>query len=514
MAINSAMANIISEITSLYRALPPRPTIEEVSAALSVLASVNSSEEAKLNELERMNRSPDVPEDLFSVWKEVKRNWVCLQAQEQRKDAVYLLDLERRLKVFDDLIQRASSLVKSDDKGVVKFEKGLEKKKEVEKALSFDEKLSRDGEKAGFFNSEVSEDREEEKKLTLIQVASLIESSAKQETKILNLKGKLKDQIEWLPVSLGKLEGITHLDLSENKIMAIPTSIGNLKSLIKLEIHSNQLINLPESFGDLTNLIELDLHANRLASLPKSFGNLSNLSSLDLSSNQFSSLPELIGNLTNLKILNAETNDLEELPYTVGSCISLTELRLDFNRLKGLPQAIGKLENLQTLTLHYNRVKSLPTTMASLVNLRELDVSFNELETIPESLCLVTSLVRLDVGRNFADLRVLPRSIGHLEMLEEIDISSDQIRVLPDSFRFLKKLRVFNADETPLEVPPREIVKLGAQAVVEYMADLVASRETKKETKRVGGFWLWLCSMFKPGKKRREMRLESNMVEI
>lgn len=101
--------------------------------------------------------------------------------------------------------------------------------------------------------------------------------------------------------------------------------------------------------------------------------------------------------------------------------------------------------------------------MASLTKLKELDVSFNELESIPESLCFATSLVKLDVGRNFADLRALPRSIGNLEMLEELDISSNQIRVLPDSFRFLSKLRVINADETPLEVPPRNIVKLGAQ---------------------------------------------------
>ncbi|PPD86031.1 hypothetical protein GOBAR_DD17032 [Gossypium barbadense] len=54
-----------------------------------------------------------------------------------------------------------------------------------------------------------------------------------------------------------------------------------------------------------------------------------------------------------------------------------------------------------------------------------------------------------------------------------------RIRVLPDCFRLLSKLRVFQADETPLEFPPREVIKLGAQAVVEFMADLVAKRDTK-----------------------------------
>jgi Leucine-rich repeat (LRR) protein len=95
--------------------------------------------------------------------------------------------------------------------------------------------------------------------------------------------------------------------------------------------------------------------------------------------------------------------------------------------------------------------------------LRELDVSFNEVEGIPENICFATSLVKLNVSRNFADLRALPRSIGNLEILEELDISSNQIRTLPDSFQFLAKLSVFHADETPLEVPPREVIKLGAQ---------------------------------------------------
>jgi hypothetical protein len=67
------------------------------------------------------------------------------------------------------------------------------------------------------------------------------------------------------------------------------------------------------------------------------------------------------------------------------------------------------------------------------------------------------------LGKNFADLRTLPTSIGNLEMLEELDISDDQIKVLPESFSFLSKLRIFRADVTPLEVPPKEVVKLGAQ---------------------------------------------------
>ncbi|CAL9088223.1 unnamed protein product [Musa textilis] len=508
----------VEEIMKVYRSLPPRPSIEEVEAAMAVTRSADGEEEMRIEEIGKMQKPPDVPDELFYVLQEVRKNLVLLQAQEQRREAMYAVELDKRFQVFDELVQRASKLVSSEE-----GEGGGEEEEEEEKFKArYDVMVRRTGRSLSF----VMEEKDEKKgamdvsngqvfssfysevpseKLSVIQVASLIETSAKNGIGVLDLQGKLMDQIEWLPVSLGKLQDITELNLSENRIMALPPSVGGLRSLTKLDVHSNQLINLPDSFGELCNLVDLDLHANRFKSLPPSFGNLTSLVNLDLSSNQLTALPDTLGNLTNLRRLNVETNELEELPYTIGSCTALVELRLDFNQLKALPEAVGKLECLEVITFHYNRVKSLPTTMASLSELKELDVSFNELEVIPESLCFATSLVKLNVGRNFADLTALPRSIGNLEMLEELDISSNQIRVLPDSFQLLTKLRVFNADETPLEVPPRHVLKLGAQAVVQHMADLVSART--RSVQRAGaagrkGCWFRLCSVFRSRRKK------------
>ncbi|WOL06294.1 plant intracellular Ras-group-related LRR protein 5 [Canna indica] len=497
----------VEEIARVYRSLPPRPSVEEVEAAMAVIRTADAEEGSRIEEIGEIRKPPDVPEELFSLLQEVRKNQVMMQFQQQRKEAILVVELDDRFRVFDGLIQRASELVSGDQDGI---EGGAEKEVEVGfdvavpgigASLSWAKKDEKEGgADASSYRLQYSSNSgvctaNGGTNLSLIQVASLIESSAKRRIKIIDLQGKLMDRIEWLPTSLGKLQDVTELNFSENRIMALPTSIASLKCLRKLDIHSNQLINLPDSFGELSNLVELDLHANRLKSLPSTFGNLTSLADLDLSSNHFALLPDLLGNLTSLRRLNMETNDLEELPYTIGSCTSLVELRLDFNQLKALPEAIGKLQSLEVLTLHYNRVKSLPTTMSSLLKLKELDVSFNELESIPENLCLVTSLMRLDVGRNFADLMALPRSIGNLEMLEELDISSNQIKVLPDSFRFLAKLRVFNAEETPLEVPPRDVAKLGAQAVVRYMADLVSTRMEFVQQVRPKGFWFWLCSL-------------------
>ncbi|KAK1356541.1 Plant intracellular Ras-group-related LRR protein 5 [Heracleum sosnowskyi] len=482
-----AYTEAVEEIMRIYRSLPPRPSIEELEAAISLVKTVDSEEKLKLDQLSSQLPPQDMPPEIFSVLQQVKENMVLFQSHEQSKEALEMLEVDKFYQKFDELIQTASELVS----GGAQIELGEEsevlglplvKNSSVTKVVDF------------------SSGGKGIEKLSLMKVAALFESTAKSEEKdqvVLDLEGKLMDNIEWLPVSLGKLSQIVELNLSNNKLMVLPTSISGLTALRKLDVHANQLMNLPDSFGELSNLYDLDLHANKLKTLPISFGDLKNLVSFDLSSNHFTTLPEIIGNLTSLEILNVETNELAELPYTIGSCTSLVELRLDFNQLRGLPEAIGKLEMLEVFSFHYNRVGKLPTTMGNLTKLRELDASFNELEGIPESFCLALNLEKLNVGKNFSDLRTLPRSIGNLEKLEVLDISDDQIRVLPDSFRFLSKLRVFHAYETPLEVPPKQIVALGAQAVVQYMEDIVVNRDGKvHQPKKRKGFWSRLCCIF------------------
>ncbi|EXB99755.1 Protein lap4 [Morus notabilis] len=516
--IPEQVVETVEEIMRAYKSLPPRPTIEEVEAATSVVKSVEADQQAKLDEISRQQVPKDVPQELFSILQQVRRKVVLSHSYEQKREAVHVIELDRMFQIFDDLIQRASGIVSGDNQAQKRANLGAAAAEPVEKvarevpnAVIGDESLvakksddygGREVEKSERNGAKALERSSSAKasfysgdngKLSLMKVAALIENTAKSGSVVLDLKGKLTDQMEWLPVSIGKLSDVTELDLSENRILSLPPTICRLRALTKLDIHSNQLINLPDSFGDLINLTDLDLHANRLRSLPDSFGNLKKLINLDLSSNELTHLPEITGHLTSLKSLSVETNELEELPYSIGSCTMLLELRLDFNQLRALPEAIGKLVSLEILSLHYNRIKGLPTTIGNLTNLKELDVSFNELESVPENLCFATSLRKLNVGKNFADLRSLPRSIGNLEMLEELDISDDQITVLPDSFRFLLKLRVFRADETPLEIPPRHVTKLGAQAVVQFMSDYVAKRDSKTKPLQKKGSWFMCC---------------------
>ncbi|KAI4327869.1 hypothetical protein L6164_020281 [Bauhinia variegata] len=555
---------VVQEIMRIHRSLPTRPGIDEVEAAKVLIINVEKEDQARLEAIARQTKSPDVPEELFMVLQEMQKNLVYFQSKEQKKEALKLLDLENVHSLFDELIQRASNCVSSSsNKNSRKASYSNGSTSTV--STSFSKNSESDAVSRGFNKSPpptsasssvyriekepvntsqlVTRDDSYVKKakstfhgdgfgigpgisskpqivdsslkptttsgqdgdkLSLIKLASLIEVSAKKGTRELNLKSKLMDQVDWLPDSIGKLSSLVTLDLSENRIMALPSTIGGLSSLTRLDLHSNRISELPDSLGEILSLVYLDLGGNQLSLLPASLGRLVRLEELDLSSNQLSVLPDSIGSLVNLKKLNVETNDLEELPHSIGHCSSLRELHADYNRLKALPEAVGKIQSLEVLSVRYNNIKQLPTTMSSLTNLRELNVSFNELESVPESLCFATSLVKMNIGNNFADLRSLPRSIGNLEMLEELDISNNQIRVLPDSFRMLTRLRVLRVEENPLEVPPRSVAEMGAQAVVQYMTKLVEGKDNvKSQPLKQKKSWAQMCFFSKSNKRKR-----------
>ncbi|CAG7886239.1 unnamed protein product [Brassica rapa] len=532
---------VVEEIMRLHRSLPPRPGLDEVEAATSLIQNVEKEDQAWREAIASQRKPSDVPGELFSILQEMKKGLVQFKSKEQIREAVKLLDLETVHSLFDDFIQRASDCISSPSNGsappsrlpprppptsLYLNEKTPARPKEmVSRDDSFVSKAKPSlygdgfvatpgtpqvvdstltaGDNCGLNHFVLCLGGNDGDKLSLIKLASLIEVSSKKATKELNLQNKLSEQVEWLPDSIGKLSTLTSLDLSENHIVVLPNTIGGLSSLTNLDLRSNRITHLPESIGELINLVSLNLSGNQLSSLPSSFSRLLQLEELNLSCNNLPVLPESIGSLANLKKLDVETNDIEEIPYSIGGCSSLTELRADYNKLKALPEAIGKITTLEILSVRYNNIRQLPTTMSSLSSLKELDVSFNELESVPESLCFATALVKLNVGNNFADMVSLPRSIGNLEMLEELDISNNQIRVLPESFRMLTKLRVFRAQENPLQVPPREVAEKGPQAVVQYLNDLVEQRNAKSLVVKPKKSWVQMCFFSKSNKKKQ-----------
>lgn len=113
---SSALAYVgtVEEITGIYKSLPPRPSIEVVEAAVSVLLTVETEEKLQIEEISKEPPPQDVPPELFSVLQEVKKAMVAFKSHEQRKEAAQLVELDRIFQVFDGLVQKASSLVSGE----------------------------------------------------------------------------------------------------------------------------------------------------------------------------------------------------------------------------------------------------------------------------------------------------------------------------------------------------------------------------------------------------------------
>ncbi|KAJ0265374.1 Leucine-rich repeat-containing protein [Hirschfeldia incana] len=251
-----SMNQVVEEITRLHRSLPPRPDPDDVEAAASL---IENDDQNRSNFIDR--QLDVVPRELLDVLREMRRGLVRLQSKEQKREAAKVLDLESAHVLFDELIQRASNCVVAassnanqtpvKSKEVMMFTRDDTFVTKVKSTLYSDGFLA--PRKPQVVDSTLTGNEEE--KLSLIKLATLIEVSSKKATQELNLQHKLMDNLEWLPDSLGKLSSLVRLDLSENCIMVLPATIGGLLSLTRLDLHSNRIGQVPESIGDLMSLV-------------------------------------------------------------------------------------------------------------------------------------------------------------------------------------------------------------------------------------------------------------------
>lgn len=108
---------VVEEIMGIHRSLPTRPGIDEVEAAKALIKNVEKEDQARLDAIARHTKSPDVPEELFMVLQEMRKNLVFFQSKEQKREALRLLDLDNLHSLFDEFIQRASKCLPSTTSG-------------------------------------------------------------------------------------------------------------------------------------------------------------------------------------------------------------------------------------------------------------------------------------------------------------------------------------------------------------------------------------------------------------
>lgn len=113
----SPFIDTVNELTTIFRSLPARPSIEEVEAAVAILNTVQNDEDFKLGELSKQQVPENVPEELFFILQQMRKTMVLFESHEQRREAIRLIELDNMLRSFDELIQRASDLVSGDSQG-------------------------------------------------------------------------------------------------------------------------------------------------------------------------------------------------------------------------------------------------------------------------------------------------------------------------------------------------------------------------------------------------------------
>ncbi|MGC9523314.1 MAG: hypothetical protein ACP5HG_15695 [Anaerolineae bacterium] len=141
-----------------------------------------------------------------------------------------------------------------------------------------------------------------------------------------------------LPVEIGLLAYLRHLDLADNRLTgAIPPALGNLRELVALDLSDNDLHGpIPARLRLLRRLRTLDLHGNALSGpIPAGLHDLRALERLDLSDNRLTGeLPPELGRLRRLVSLSLHRNALSgPLPATLTELKALAHFSFDDTEL-------------------------------------------------------------------------------------------------------------------------------------------------------------------------------------
>ncbi|XP_010546681.1 PREDICTED: receptor-like protein 12 isoform X2 [Tarenaya hassleriana] len=288
-----------------------------------------------------------------------------------------------------------------------------------------------------------------------------------------------------IPSELGKLVGLTHLNLSFSYLSGrIPTELLQLPKLVSLDLSYNSLSPeksfLSKLAQNLTHLGDLHLsYLNISAAIPQNLLNLSSLTSLsldhcgligefpgdilrmpsvrsvvlsdnedlrghlpdfygndslvtlDLSHTSFSGgLSKSIGNLRHLRALSLGSCKFSgRIPSSIGNLSYLTTLDLRENEFTGeIPTSISNLVRLTTLAVHRNKLSgSFPLGILNLTKLSLIDIGGNEFTgSFPPNMSVLSNLKQFYAFRN-SFVGDFPSSLLEIPSLAEIDLTGNQL---------------------------------------------------------------------------------------
>lgn len=246
--------------------------------------------------------------------------------------------------------------------------------------------------------------------------------------------------------------GLNTLDLHGNHLQLLPLGLRRLEHLTALNLSKNKLGN--ESLNVITqirSLQELRLAANTLdGMLTPQISNLKKLETLDVSNNAITTLPPNSDEISNLRVLNVSGNKLSSLPFELLVSLPLIEIDAARNRLGGalFPACVPGLPALKVLDVANNALTSIiESGVIELPSLQSLNVAENRIMILPEMLGWTELLTLATAGNRLASL---PESMMSLKKIKSVDFSRNNIKKLDERLGLMNTLAMLRIGNNPL----------------------------------------------------------------
>ncbi|CAI5481827.1 unnamed protein product [Closterium sp. Yama58-4] len=228
-----------------------------------------------------------------------------------------------------------------------------------------------------------------------------------------------------VPQDLSRLSQLQHFDATGNGLVgALPEYWTTLNHLTFLSLSGNKIEgSIPSTLSALTSLSTLDLSGNSMDStIPRVFA--TTLSSLNLNGNGFSGpVPTFLGSLTGLTYMDLRENNFTgAIPESFTGLTNMPGLRLAGNQLNSGLEVVERMTWLDSLEISYNMFAGSFPSLSSSPLLSLLGVRGNSFHgSFPSALLNLTSLMYLDVGQNQL-YGSIPDDISTLQSLDTLSI--------------------------------------------------------------------------------------------
>ncbi|RMZ84719.1 hypothetical protein DV737_g929, partial [Chaetothyriales sp. CBS 132003] len=236
------------------------------------------------------------------------------------------------------------------------------------------------------------------------------------------------NQLNRLPLGLRRLERLTLLNLSGNKLTNESLGIvWQLPSMQDLNLARNQLtgsIEIPN--GSMSKLRRLNVSGNSIDCLLIDADASSPLTSLDVSNNRLADLPWEILASFELVQLNASANRLVTviLNPLLNGFTKLREVDLSKNSIEVIEPEL-RLPSVQIFAVNNNRLDSLPD-ISSWHNLITLQAAENNLSDIPQGLVALPSVRGVDFSLN--SIKTVDPGIAKMASLTSLQLTGNPLR--------------------------------------------------------------------------------------